>query len=321
MARILLGALAAFVMLAGPVSAQPYPTKTTIRIIAPVPPGGNVDLTARAVAPGLQRSLGQTVIVENKTGAAGNVGAEYVARSAPDGYTLLLTGTFITISTTLYEKLGYDGRKDFTNIARLVSAPNILVVSPNSPFKTVADLVAHAKANPGKLNFASNGMGTTLHLTGEMFKRKTGIDMVHVPFKSYPDSVNSVMNGETHLLFDSLPVSLANLKAGKLRPLAITDSVRAKPVPDVPTMAEAGVSGVEVRAWFGIAGPAGMPADIVARLEKALQEVTAAPEFVSMSTTTSMDTSFMGAKEFGPYFLSEIDKWADVIKAAGVKAE
>jgi tripartite-type tricarboxylate transporter receptor subunit TctC len=149
MAKILFGALAALVMLAGPLYAQPYPTKTTIRIIAPVPPGGNVDLTARAIAPGMQRSLGQTVIVENKTGAAGNVGAEYVARSAPDGYTLLLTGTFITISTTLYEKLGYDGRKDFTAIARLVSAPNLLVVAPNSPYKTVADLVAYAKANPG----------------------------------------------------------------------------------------------------------------------------------------------------------------------------
>jgi tripartite-type tricarboxylate transporter receptor subunit TctC len=154
-----------------------------------------------------------------------------------------------------------------------------------------------------------------------MFKGRTGINIVHVPFKSYPDSVSSVMNGETHLLFDSLPVSLANLRAGKLRALAVTDSVRAKPLADVPTMAEAGVNGVEVRAWFGISGPAGMPADIVARLEKALQETISSPEFMGMTTTTSMDTSFMGPKEFGPYFLSEIEKWAGVIKAAGVKAE
>lgn len=310
-------ALGVTMALGGPSHAQ-YPSHV-IQIIAPVPPGGNVDLLARAIAPRMSEMLGQPVIVVNKTGASGSLGAEFVAKAAPDGHTLLLTGSFIAIGASFYKNLNV--RRDFTEIARLVSSPNLLVVSGTSPFKSVAELVAFARANPGKLNFASIGLGTSIHLCGELFKLKTAIDILHIPYRAYPDAITSVIRGDTDLICDSLPVSLANIGAGKTRPLAIADAVRSPALPDVPTLAEAGVPGIEIRAWFGGAGPAGLPAKITERLEQVIGEAVKSPEFVKMITTMSMDLGFQTSAEFTEYFNSEIDKWAAIIKAANVKPD
>jgi tripartite-type tricarboxylate transporter receptor subunit TctC len=297
-----------------------YPSRV-IQIIAPVPPGGNVDLLARAIAPSMSEMLGQPVIVVNKTGASGNLGAEFVAKAPPDGYTLLLTGSFIAIGASFYKNLSYDVRRDFTEIARLVSSPNLIVVSGTSPFKSVAELIAFARANPGKLNFASIGVGTSIHLCGELFKLKTAIDIVHIPYRAYPDAITSVIRGDTHLICDSLPVSLANIGAGRTRPLAVADAVRSPALPDVPTLAEVGVPGIEIRAWFGVAGPAGLPATITERLQQVIGEAMKSSEFVKMTTTMAMDPGFQTSAEFTEYFNGEIDKWAAIIKAANVKPE
>src|SRR5437660_7664528 len=248
---------AALLVVAAPVALgqAAYPTKP-VRLVVPYPPGGTTDLLARAAAQKLSEAWGQQVIVANRPGAAGNIGAELVARSAPDGYTLLM-GTVGThaINASLYAKMPYDHVKDFAPVILVAGVPNVLVVNPQLPVNTVPGLVAYAKANPGKLNFASSGSGTSIHLSGELFKTMTGVQMTHVPYKGSAPALTDLIGGQVQLMFDNLPSALPQIKGGKLRAIAVTSTKRAPALPDIPTMAESGLPGFEASSWFGVLAP------------------------------------------------------------------
>src|SRR5690349_12578544 len=248
------------------VPAQPatYPTKP-IRLIVPFPPAGTTDILARAVAQKLSETWGQQVVVDNHPGAGGNIGSDIVAKASPDGYTLLM-GTVGThaINPSLYAKMPYDHVKDFAPVILVAGVPNVLVVNPALPVKSVQELIVYGKANPGKLNFASSGNGTSIHLSGELFKTMTGIQMTHVPYKGSSPALTDLIAGQVQLMFDNLPSSLQFIKAGKLRALAVTSLERSSALPDVPTLAESGLPGFEVSSWFGVLAPAGTPNDIIA---------------------------------------------------------
>jgi tripartite-type tricarboxylate transporter receptor subunit TctC len=255
--RILLGALVAVV--AACASAQTYPTRP-IRLVVPFPAGGTTDILAREVGDRLSRSFGQSVVVDNRPGAGGNIGSDLVAKSAPDGYTLLM-GTVGThaINPSLYTRMPYDHVKDFVPIILVAGVPNVLEVTPSLPVNSVADLIKLAKEKPGQLNFASSGNGTSIHLSGELFKTMAGVDMTHVPYKGSAPALTDLMGGQVQLMFDNLPSSLQQIKAGKLRAIAVTSAQRAPALPNVPTIAESGLPGFEASSWFGLLAPAGTP--------------------------------------------------------------
>ena len=237
-----------------------------VRPYGPFPAGGTTDILARAVAQKLTEAWGQQVIVDNRPGAGGNIGSELVAKSTPDGYTLLM-GTVGThaINPSLYARMPYDHVKDFTPVILVAGVPNVLVVNPSLPVHSVQELIAYAKANPGKLNFASSGNGTSIHLAGELFKTMTGVQMTHIPYKGSAPALADLLGGQVQLMFDNLPSSLPFIKAGRLRSLAVTSGTRAAALPDLPTLAESGLAGFEASAWFGVLAPAGTPHDIVAK--------------------------------------------------------
>jgi tripartite-type tricarboxylate transporter receptor subunit TctC len=247
-------------------SAQTFPSKT-IRLICPFPPGGAVDIASRAIAHEMTKSLGQTVTVENRPGAGGNVGGVEAARAAPDGYTMYMTTSGIqAINPVLYKKMPFDPNKELTPVAALVSLSNVLVLHPSVKANSVADVIAMAKANPGGLNYASSGNGTSIHMSAEMFKHLTGVNIVHVPYKGSAPAVADLLGGQVQMMFDNIPSALPHIKAGKLRPLATTGARRDPALPDVPTVAEAGVKGYETGVWFGLTVPAGTPRDVIDRL-------------------------------------------------------
>ena len=298
-----------------------YPAKP-VRFVVPFPAGGTTDILARAVAQKLSETWGQQVIVDNRPGAAGNIGSELVARSAPDGYTLLM-GTVGThaINQSLYEKLPYDPVKDFTPVVLVAGVPNVLVVNPSVPAQSVAELIAYAKANPGKLNFASSGSGTSIHLSGELFKVLTGVQITHVPYKGSAPALTDLMGGQVQLMFDNLPSSLAFVKAGKLRALAVTSTTRAAALPDVPTMVEAGVSGFEASSWFGMLAPTGTPRDIVLRINAEVAKWLATPEAREKLAGQGAIVAGGAPEDFARHIASESAKWARVVKASGAKVE
>ena len=247
-------------------SAQTFPSKT-IRLICPFPPGGAVDIASRAIAHEMTKSLGQTVAVENRPGAGGNVGGVEAARAAPDGYTMYMTTSGIqAINPVLYKKMPFDPNKELTPVAALVSLSNVLVLHPSVKANSVADVIAMAKANPGGLNYASSGNGTSIHMSAEMFKHLTSVNIVHVPYKGSAPAVADLLGGQVQMMFDNIPSALPHIKAGKLRPLATTGARRDPALPDVPTVAEAGVKGYETGVWFGLTVPAGTPRDVIDRL-------------------------------------------------------
>src|SRR5205809_3388235 len=256
---------AALLVVAAPVALgqAAYPTKP-VRLVVPFPAGGTTDLLARAAAQRLSEAWGQQVIVDNRPGAAGNIGAELVARSAPDGYTLLM-GTVGThaINASLYAKMPYDHVKDFAPVILVAGVPNVLEVNPALPVNSVADLIKLAKAKPGQINFASSGSGTSIHLSGELFKTMAGVDMTHVPYKGSAPALTDLMGGQVQLMFDNLPSALPQIKGGRLRAIALTSTTRAAVLPDIPTVAESGLPGFEASSWFGILAPAGTPPAIV----------------------------------------------------------
>ena len=314
-------AFAALASIAMPAQAQTYPTKP-IRLVVPFPAGGTTDILARAVAQKLSETLGQQVIVDNRPGAGGNIGSELVARSAPDGYTLLM-GTVGThaINVSLYPKLPYDPVKDFTPIVLMAGVPNVLVVNPSLPARSVSELIAYAKANPGKLNFASSGSGTSIHLSGELFKVLTGVQMTHVPYKGSAPALTDLVGGQVQLMFDNLPSSLAFIKAGKLRALAVTSKTRAAALPDVPTMVEAGVPDFEASSWFGILAPAGTPRDIVVRINAEVAKWLATPDAREKLAGQGAIAAGGAPEDFARHIASETAKWARVVKASGAKVE
>jgi tripartite-type tricarboxylate transporter receptor subunit TctC len=301
--------------------AQDYPTKP-IRIVVPFPPGGATDLLARAVAQRLTEKWGQAVIVDNRPGAGGNIGSELVAKAAPDGYTLEM-GTVGThaINASLYAKMPYDHVKDFVPIVLVAAVPNVLVVNPSLPVKSVQELIAYAKANPGKLNFASSGNGTSIHLSGELFKVMAGVQMTHVPYKGSAPALQDLIAGQVQLMFDNLPPSLPQIKAGKLRALAVTTAKRSPALPDLPTIAESGLPGFESSSWFGLLAPAGTPQPIVAKLNAEVNAWLATPEAKEKLLASGANPAGGSPEDFAKHIAAETAKWQKVVKESGAKID
>ena len=301
--------------------AQAYPTKP-IRIVVPFPAGGATDTLARAAAQKLTEAWGQPVVVDNRPGAGGNIGSELVAKAAPDGYTLEM-GTVGThaINASLYAKMPYDHVKDFAPVILVASVPNVLVVNPAVPANSVQELIAYAKANPGKLNFASSGSGTSIHLSGELFKVMAGVQMTHIPYKGSAPALQDLIGGQVQLMFDNLPPSLPQIKGGKLRALAVTSTVRAPALPDVPTVAEAGLPGFEASSWFGILAPAGTPPDIIAKLNAEIAKWLASPEAKERMLALGANAAGGSPEDFAKHIAAETVKWQKVVKASGAKVD
>lgn len=298
-------------------SAQAYPTKS-ITIVVPFSAGGTTDILARIMGQYLSTELGQPVVIDNRGGAGGNVGAQMVARAAPDGYTLLM-GTVGThaINASLYKNLPYNHVKDFAPLSRVAMVPNLLVAHPSQPFRSVKELVAYAKANPGKINYASSGSGTSIHLSAEMFKSMAQVFMVHIPYRGSAPALADLLGGQTAIMFDNMPSVLPHVKAGKLVPLAVTTAQRSPELPNVPTVAEAGVPGYEATSWFGLFAPAGTPAPVVQKLNativKALNDPAVKQRIAEQGATPSPETP----EQFAAFITQETAKWAEVVKASG----
>jgi tripartite-type tricarboxylate transporter receptor subunit TctC len=298
--------------------AQTYPSRP-VRIVVGFAAGGPADIVARLIAQWLSGRLGQPFVVENRTGAATNIAAEAVVRSPPDGYTLLFVTSANAVNTTLYEKLSFNFSRDIVPVASLFRAPSVLEVNPSVPAKTVPEFIAYAKANPGKLTMASSGIGTASHLFGELFKFMTGVNLVHVPYRGAAPAITDLLAGQVQVFFDPIPNSIGYIKAGKVRPLAITSATRSEALPDVPTVSEF-VPGYEASFWFGIGAPKATPAEIVDKLNK---EVNAA---LNDSKTKARLADLGGVTlpgsptEFGKLIADEIEKWWPIIKAPNIKA-
>jgi tripartite-type tricarboxylate transporter receptor subunit TctC len=298
--------------------AQGYPSKP-IRLVVTFPPGGAPDILARIVSEKAQ--LGQSVVVDNRPGAGGNIGADNVAKSPPDGYTLVMAtvGTH-SINGALYSKMPYDMVRDFTPVAHVASAPNLLVVNNDVPAKNVAELIAHLKANPNKLSFGSPGIGTSVHVSGELFKSLTGTTMTHVPYKGRQFAIPDLVGGQIQLMFDNMPSALPMAKEGKIRALAQTTAKRSASAPDVPTVAET-VPGFEATTWFAVFAPAGTPKEIVARWNTELQRIFKLPDVAEKLKTLGLDPWISSPEELARFQASEITKWAKVVKDSGAKAD
>ena len=314
--------LAALCACAGAVSAQPnYPAKA-IRYVVPFPAGGPLDIVARAIGQELSKSWTQPVIIDNRPGAGGNIGADLVAKSPADGYTILM-GAVSThaINVTLYSKLPYDPLRDFAPVTLITSVPNVLVLHPSVPAKNVQELIALAKARPGQLNFASGSTGSAGHLAGELFKTMAGVDMVHVPYKGAAPAVVDLMAGQVSLMFDNLSSALPNIKATRVRALAVTTLKRSALLPQLPTISEAGLRGFDISTWFGIFAPAGTPADVVAKLNAETVRILNAPAMKERLLTLGAEPIGNRPEEFAAFVKAEIQKYAEVIKASGAKVD
>jgi tripartite-type tricarboxylate transporter receptor subunit TctC len=305
-----------------PSIAQPYPTRT-IKIVATFAPGGASDILGRIIGQKLQESWGQPVIVENRAGAGGIVGTEYVAKSAADGYTLVVgyIGTH-AVNPSLYSKLSYDAVNDFAPVAFLASIPSALVVHPSVPAKTLPELIALAKSRPGQLNYGSGGIGTAPHLAGELFKTMTGVDMVHVPYKGSGPAVTDLLSGQISLMFNTMIQTVPYVKEGNVRALAVTSATRSPTLPDLPTVAEAGVPGYEMVGWFGILAPAGTPKEIVGKLNTEIVKILNMADVKKrLSDLGAEPTNIVTPEQFGEYIKAEIAKWRTVVEHSGMRVE
>jgi tripartite-type tricarboxylate transporter receptor subunit TctC len=303
------------------VCAKDYPDKP-IRLIVPFPPGGTTDLLGRMLASHLTATLGQQVIVDNRAGAGGTIGSDIVAKSAADGYTLMLAGISTqSINSALYKQLPYDPQKDFTPIALFASVPNILVVNPQVPVRSVPELVAYAKKYPGRVNMGSAGNGTTNHLSGELFKAMTHAPIVHVPYKGSGPAMADLLGNQVQLMFDNLPGSLPQVRAGKLRALAVTGAARSPVLPDVPTMAEAGVPGYVVDVWFGVVAPKGLPANVLSRLSAEITAFARDKEVQRKLADQGATPLLSTPAEFADRIRSDAEKWARIVRDAGAKVD
>jgi tripartite-type tricarboxylate transporter receptor subunit TctC len=307
--------------LPGLAAAQAFPAKP-VRLICPFPPGGAVDIASRAVAAEMSKTLGQPVTVENKPGAGGNIGGAEAARSAPDGYTLFMTTSGISaINPVLYRKMPFDPNKDLIPVSALVSLSNVLVVHPSVKANSVAEVLALVRASPGKVTYASSGSGTSIHMSAEMFKHLTGTDIVHVPYKGSAPALTDLLGGQVQMMFDNIPSALPHIKAGKLRALATTGARRDPALPDLPTVAEAGVPGYEAGVWFGLAVPAGTPADVVARLNAEAVKATRSPDFVRRMSELGYLILGTSAEQMASMQRAEQARWAPVVKSSGATAD
>ena len=322
--KVLLAAACALVAAVAPdiTWADTYPSKA-VTLVIPFPPGGPTDAMARTLAAEIREKLGQTMVVENRAGAGGNIGAEYVARAEPDGYTLMFgTSGPLAINASLYRKIGYDPTKSFAPVIRVGHLPNILVVHPSLPVKNVPELIAYAKAHPDKLSYASSGNGASSHLAGVMFNSQAGTDLQHVPYKGTGPALNDLLGGQVAMSFTDILTAIPYVKTGKLRALGVTTQARSHALPDVPTVAEQGLPNYDVSVFFGIVAPAGTPADRIALLNKAFASVLASPKvrdlFASQGLEAATDTSPAALARF---IASETAKWQAVVKQSGAQLD
>jgi tripartite-type tricarboxylate transporter receptor subunit TctC len=302
--------------------AQQYPSRP-VRMIVPFPPGGTTDIFARLIGEKLSQSLGQQFVIENRGGAGGNIGADAVAKAEPDGYTLVM-GTVGThaINASLYARMPYDALNDFVPVAYAAGVPNLMVVNPkNVKATTVQEFIAEAKASARKFNMASSGNGTSIHLSGELFKQLTGIEMPHVPYRGSGPAVNDLVGGQVDIMFDNLPSSIEQAKAGNLRALAVTSPQRSPAMPDIPTIAESGFPGFDATSWFAIFAPKGTPREIVTKLNEEVRKALATPDLQKRFAELGGEIKSMSPEELGAYVKAENEKWAKVVKGANIKLE
>jgi tripartite-type tricarboxylate transporter receptor subunit TctC len=302
-------------------AAQNYPERV-VRIVNPYPPGGSVDVMARILAQKLSDNLGQQFIVENRAGGGGNTGSDFVAKAEPDGYTLLFTAPGpLTVNQTLYSKLAFDPARDFAPIALFATAPIVLIVNPAVPANDVRELIALAKKEPGKINFASAGNGTTNHLSGELFKSMAQIDIVHVPYRGAGPAMNDLVGGHVQMFFDLMPVVLPQIAAGKVRALANAGARRPAALPNVPTVAEQGLAGFDASSWYGLVAPAKTPEPVLVKLRDEVAKALKAPDMVARIHELGSEPGTAFGKDFGTFMAAETRKWADVIRTSGAKAD
>ncbi|KDB99991.1 tripartite tricarboxylate transporter family receptor [Bordetella bronchiseptica MBORD624] len=297
-----------------------YPDKP-VRIVVGFSAGGTTDVIARIMAKELTEALGQSFVVENKPGGGSNIATDYVARATPDGYTLLFVAVTSAINQTLYKNVNFDLTKDFAPVALGAKVPNILVLNPSVPVKSVQELVAYAKANPGKLAFASSGSGTSIHMAGELFKQRAGIDVLHVPYKGSAPAVTDLIGGQVQFMFDNMPSSWPHVQAGKLRALAVTTTERSASAPDLPTMKESGFENFDVSSWFGLIAPAGTPPEVVNTLNAAMVKALDKPEVLQSYEKLGAVAQKTTPAEFGAFIKSEVEGWAPVVKASGATVD
>ena len=314
-------AVAASAVLSSPVLGQAqYPSKP-VRLIVPYPPGGGTDTMARTLGLKLSEMLGQQVIVDNRPGGGANIGAELAAKSPPDGYTLLMCTIAHATAGSLYRKLGYDVLRDFTPVSLLATTPHILVIHPSVPVKSVKGLLALAKARPNELVYSSSGSGTPAHLAGELFKHMAGVSMGHVPYKGGGPSVVALLSGEVALAFATTPSVINHVKAGRLRAVAVTTARRSVATPELPTISELGLSGYDVGSWYGLLAPAGTQKDIVARINAESHKALRLPDVKQRMDASGFEALTSTPEEYGAFLRGEVDKWAKVVKAAGIRAD
>jgi tripartite-type tricarboxylate transporter receptor subunit TctC len=299
---------------------QAFPSKP-VRIVVGASPGGGIDIVARMLGAKMTGRLGQQVIVENRPGAGTTIGGDVVARSAPDGHTVFMASTSFSISAGLYRKLAYDPPRDLTGVTLVASGPLVLIVHPSVPAKNVGELVALAKARPGKLTFASGGTGSSLHLAGEIFKSQTGVDMVHVPYKGGAPALVDLMAGQVDLMFQVIVGLVAHVKAGKLRALAVTSTTRSRLLPELPTLSESGLPGFDVVGWFGLLAPAATPKDIVDTLHAAALAALNDPEVSARLSSLGTEPIGKGPEHFSAYFRAEVARWKKVIDSVGIATQ
>jgi tripartite-type tricarboxylate transporter receptor subunit TctC len=318
-------ALAAMLGLAAlapqPAEAQAYPHKP-VRLVVPYAPAGATDIIARAASVELAKTLGQPVPVENRPGAGGNVGAEFVAKSAPDGYTMLMSASSLHgITPFLYSKLNYDPNKDLVPVIVFASFANVLVLNPGVKANSVQELIALARSQPGKMTCASSGSGSTIHMSCEMFKHMLGLDITHVPYKGSGPAITDLIGGQVNMMFDNIPSAISHIRGGKLRALATTGAKRASALPELPTMIEAGVPGYVADAWFGLVMPAGTPKEVIARMNAEGQKAAKAPEFVKRMTDLGYEIVGGTSEQMAAMIQDEVKRWGPIVKASGAKVD
>jgi tripartite-type tricarboxylate transporter receptor subunit TctC len=308
-------------VLASQAAAEHYPDRV-VHIINPYPPGGSVDVMARLLAQKLSDELGQQFIVENRSGGGGNTGSDGVAKADPDGYTLLFTAPGpLTVNQALYSKLSYDAAADFAPVGLFATAPIVLIVHPDLPAKNVQELIALAKKEPGKINFASAGNGTTNHLSGEMFKSMAKIDIVHVPYRGAGPAMNDLIGGHVQMFFDLMPVVLPQVATGKVRALGTAGATRAAALPELPTIAEQGLPGFDSSSWYGLVAPVKTPEPVLAKLRDAVAAALKAPDMIAHIRELGSEPGTAFGKDFGAFMEAERKKWAEVVRVSGAKAD
>lgn len=316
---LVIGALCVSAMSAAQ-TTNTYPNQA-IRMVVPYPPGGPTDITARVVAAEMSKTIGQSVVIDNRPGASGMIGSEMVTKSTPDGYTLLANASIHVINPSVYPDMRFDAIKDFTPITQLAQVPLVLVVPANSPIKSVKDLVEYAKANPGKVNFGSAGSASAQHLAGESFKIAAGIQMQHIPYKGSAPALTDLAGGQLQLMFDSMPSATPMINSGKLRAIAVTTTVRAKARPDLPTIAESGFPGFDISTWYAYWAPKGTPADIIEKLAASAAQALKNPEVIAKYEAMGAEPVGSTPAQFAAYVESEAKKWNDIVKKSGAKLD